>query len=274
MKYQWRQSFYLMGVISLMMALTACQPSKPSTVISSQEFIEEDTTNIFGGSPVPEDADLAKAVFELRYQENSDHKICTASRISENTLITAAHCAVSDSIQVYQNQKLISKVLNKKVHPSYLQRKAEIQQLKQWKQGNEFDVALLFISENAETAVEFEIAFAEWSPETGPEHLTVAGFGWASYNAMTGSREGSNDLKQVDLFSRPSGRQEILSFQQSEGRGICVGDSGGPAFANESSGLILYGVAISVQNPGNASVCNGVSSFINVVHLRPWILEN
>jgi len=274
MKYQRRQSFYCAGAISLMMALTACLPSKTSTVNSAQDMIEEDTTHIFGGSEVPTDTDLSKAVFELRFQENSDDKICTASRISENALITAAHCAMSDSIQVYQNQKLASKVLTKKVHPSYLERKAQIQREKQWTQGNEFDVALLFISDSDETSVEFEIASEEWSSTQGAEQLTVAGFGWASYNAMSGAREGTNDLKQVDLESRPSERKEILSFQQTQGRGICVGDSGGPAFASSPSGLILYGVAISVQNPGDASVCKGVSSFINVVHLRSWIAEN
>jgi len=275
MKYQRRPSVYFTGVIALMMALSACLPSKNSTVNSSQDTIEEeDTTNIFGGSTVSEDADLSKAIFELRYHENSDDKICTASRISQNALITAAHCAMSDNIQVYQNQKLVSQVLKKKVHPSYLERKAQIQREKQWTQGNEFDVALLFISENNETSVEFGIASEEWTSTGIPDQLTVAGFGWASYNAMTGAREGSTDLKQVELKSRPAGRKEILSFEQNQGRGICVGDSGGPAFASTASGLVLYGVAISVQNPGDASVCKGVSSFINIAHLRSWIVEN
>jgi hypothetical protein len=257
----------------------SCHSSKSSSA-SAGEAIELDdngTTEIFGGTPVSDDDELTTAVFQLKFTVNGDDNICTASRIGPRTLITAAHCAQSEKIQAWQQGKLFAEISEKIVHPKYLERKSQITRKKQWTQGNEFDVALLFLPSSLSASGGhpegsiFDLVDGDWTPTENSEPIWAAGFGWASYNAMSGARGGDNELKQVEMKSRSSERKEILSFLQTEGKGICVGDSGGPAFSNFQQKLKLYGVAISVQNPGNASVCQGASSFINVARLRPWI---
>ncbi len=275
----WKSLLLISFALLIMGTSLSCKPSKSSTADAGEaiELDDDKTTKIFGGTPVADGDDLAKVIFQLKFTVGGDENICTASRIGPRTLITAAHCAQSETIQVWQQGKRVAEISEKIVHPKYLERKAEITREKQWTQGNEFDVALLrlppsLIDENSQVPGPiFELIERGWTGNQETENLSAAGFGWASYNAMTGSRGGDTNLKQVGLIAQASPRNEILSFRQSEGKGICVGDSGGPAFSKSTQHLTLYGVAISVQNPGKASVCEGGSSFINIGFLRTWI---
>lgn len=65
---------------------------------------------------------------------------------------------------------------------------------------------------------------------------------------------------------------EIIPVDNSQGKGICAGDSGGAAFAQRADGVfVVTGVASTVGNPLGDEPCALVGNYMNVSFHKPWI---
>ena len=65
---------------------------------------------------------------------------------------------------------------------------------------------------------------------------------------------------------------EIIPVDNSQGKGICAGDSGGAAFAQGTDGVyVVTGVASFVSNPLGEEPCALIGSYMNVSFHRSWI---
>ncbi len=269
--------FGILAVLGVF-ALAACQPIRKSGFSSGDTGGEIETSGrsaqIFGGQSISKEDPLSEAILELRFAVGGDEKSCSAARILPRVLLTAAHCIVADEIRVLEKGEVIAVVGRSqlKVHPVYQTRKAEIESKEQWKQGNEYDVAMIFLPENLEVKPGIRLFELKNERLGAGDLVSVAGYGWSSYNVLTGERQGSTDLKKTELELKESKQKEILVFSQQEGKGICVGDSGGPAFLQEEK-LILVGVASDVRNPGDPMACEGVSRFVKLGSVIPWIQD-
>jgi hypothetical protein len=65
---------------------------------------------------------------------------------------------------------------------------------------------------------------------------------------------------------------EVIPVDNSQGKGICAGDSGGAAFAQKLDGVyVVTGVASFVSNPLGDEPCALVGNYTSVSFHRPWI---
>lgn len=80
--------------------------------------------------------------------------------------------------------------------------------------------------------------------------------------------------KILSIFEVPQGQQEFLWLNQNDGRGVCSGDSGGPAFINMGGLSVQVGVAHAVFQLNSAENCSQISVSTNVRYYKDWLEKN
>ena len=256
--------------------------SRLSGAIENLKLPSLDDPTIFGGIKITAAAP-STGVAGIRFLDaNLDVQTCSGALLNSDTVLTAAHCVPSDATEFVvffgtHLENLHSGVTRSVqqiiVHPKFEARHLQIQADAAWNESNEFDLALLKLSAAA-PANERLFKLPDQLPSIGIQRLMhVAGFGIMSYNRLVGQGQGAKELRETMLARLANFQTGVLEFSQGNGTGICVGDSGGPAFSESNQSRVLYGIASEVRNPGQADVCAGTSRFIDVLSQRPWIDE-
>jgi hypothetical protein len=99
------------------------------------------------------------------------------------------------------------------------------------------------------------------------EIVTLAGFGISN-----GDGEGAGKLRMVDVkIAKAKYSQTEVSLDQHNHKGACHGDSGGPAFVqNSDGGLLLWGVTSrGIDDPTDH--CVGESVYTRIQPYSRWI---
>jgi hypothetical protein len=108
--------------------------------------------------------------------------------------------------------------------------------------------------------------------------FTALGYGQITgFTNLDGKIQGNGILRHVDLkVHNLSSNQKTFYVSQVDGKGICHGDSGGPALMRYLDKNYIVGVASAVNwVPGkNLDTCSYQSEFVNVQAHRTWILTN
>ena len=251
-------------------------------------------TGIIGGQAVASGSEIASHTVLLIDSERG--AICTASILSSRWLITAAHCV--DGANVARliigfdmsldhlignvsraNARLVEKAV---VQPRYADTQAKLAALK--KAANDAhrdldqseldkvkdwgDLALVKIDQDLPATFTPAALLPISASLARGESVVLAGYG------RTGSADDSKsgELMQADVpLGDPFwGTSEVLT-DQTQGRGACHGDSGGPAYARVGGQLMLFGVTSRGMgdHTGNECVHSGVYTNINAY--RAWI---
>ncbi len=187
---------------------------------------------IVNGTTVREnDADSQEVVMLMTRSEEGQVSICTASAISSDVLVTAAHC-VPDSAQDivvslhssvscesgFDSRNDIAKVLDVAKHPDY--NPASKTYLKA---SN--DIALVFMEKKL--PAKYKIHDIATPSEIENQELLFLGYGTTGF-----TKDGTMILRKTQLPSQSVKidiKNKIVEVDQSAGTGICTGDSGGPA---------------------------------------------
>ena len=162
--------------------------------------------------------------------------LCSATVITANQLLTAAHCFVtkpvlSAFVEVDGNRIYGSKV---HVHPQ-----ANVNE----SQGTAVnDVAILDLEENVNRPT--VALLTSTSPAIG-DRFAIFGFGLDSYGQLGELRSGEMRINNIDF-------NYIVANYEGDGSNTCNGDSGGPAIFTLSNGTsAVFGVTSS----GTAKDC-------------------
>ncbi len=96
--------------------------------------------------------------------------------------------------------------------------------------------------------------------------------------ALTLSEEEKKELNEILLLETyfPKHPQaDYIFVDQTQGKGICQGDSGGAAFVEVEGDLVVVGLASHVENLFDAKLlCSYFGAYTNVLPYREWIESN
>lgn len=240
---------------------------------------EPDTTSgIVGGATIPYDDSLTSKVLKIQvvFETTSTktttrtlikekYSICTAAAISKRLILTAAHC-IKKNAQKYKVSIPIVGGEFVNFEADYLAIHADYE-----KKG--VDLALLRMPSDLPK----EVTILKLPERGQPFHLQVigaAGFGDTSGRPSHVTDNGVLRATYLDVISY-SPEAPIFVVDQTKGKGICMGDSGGPALVEHNEATYLVGVVASVTYPKKApkdfDVCQSRGQYTNIYPYLDWI---
>jgi secreted trypsin-like serine protease len=217
------------------------------------------------------DADKAliksHTVVVLNSQNPSTHSRCTGTLVAKNIVLTAAHCipvSLKDFwIVTSEYEFAVSErhqVTNVKVPDDY-----KSFNLPFVNQPNN-DVALVQFAGALPAAYKPIPWMSSFIPNQDRFWLYVAGYGVS--NEELGDTGELRFSKVVIEDALLNAQQSFMKGNQSNGQGICKGDSGGPTYIKFKNDFYVLGVVSAIVGG-----CTGTSYFNKTVFYDAWIQE-
>lgn len=255
----------LFTLTSLLLALVAC--GSPDRQLASSYDQASNDSGIIGGQDVADSDTLMKSTVGLILLMGDSQAICTGSLVSENVVLTAAHCVVGidGAVVVYgadlekaAKDKKYLKVTNVFVHPSYSEAAKK----------DSHDIALVRFEGKLPDSYAPTALLSDTSLLSKGLQVTLAGYGASSEE--NGDLSGSAVLRKTTVpLANPQFSKTEMSFSSSSGSGACHGDSGGPAFATVKGQTVLVGVTSRTTDPKGG--CHKDSIYTNVAPYKDMI---
>jgi hypothetical protein len=215
--------------------------------------------------PAREAPQFAPYVVMVMYRSGGDTSFCTASVITSNIVLTAAHCVsdLSDTRVFYRGglgKLALFDVTTVAINPDY--------KPNAWRQHFvSIDLALLRLKEPLPSSFQ-PVELADFGPIATGQRLRIAGFGRADEDVS-----GTSGILRVGILSVTGPKSKLLAFlvdPNGFGLGGCTGDSGAPIFAIDRP--LLVAVAIRAKGKGGYS-CGASTEAVQIGPQMPWIHE-
>lgn len=260
-----------LGLIAILFLLAACSQN------SSQNEVQPDSQpGIIGGRDVIRRDSSFKSTAGIIMVDDKSGKIlgiCTGTLVSKDVVLTAAHCirASEDKVNfiVYFGETLLDlRQLNvyrsgiaTVVHEDYeSSEKKEV-----------YDVGLIKFSGEAPAGYTPAALLKDEKYLKDGTELLVAGYG---RNLRYGrGNAGAGQLRYVKLNITDIKFSDMEFVSASLSKGICAGDSGGPAYVTINEKQYVAGISHRVLSVGGFA-CIYSSLFTRVDQFHTWIEKN
>jgi secreted trypsin-like serine protease len=261
-------------VSSMFLCLLACgiapPPTPPTPVPDS---------SIVGGQPTAAHSEIASHIVAILGSNIESDYLCTGVLIGPNLILTAAHCALDMqsgeavfstnlSTTSTKDRRPIERVVIQPRFPATLKRiqkqsekNSAPTRIKNWG-----DLALVWFTGNLPTGYS-PVQIGDGNSLTDGQTVVLAGYGQVDGRAQT-SAQGLNQVEAPILKAKYS-RSEF-SLDQSNHKGVCHGDSGGPAFIEQDNEILLMGIT----SRGSDATCERLSIFTRVSSFKAWIKKS
>jgi secreted trypsin-like serine protease len=303
----------LISLVSI--AITCLSCTKKDEVIETKakvlcsdgevKFDGAGLTGIVGGGLLKKDSSLAKGIVYIQTKDFEGYAyMCTGSLIAKDLVLTAAHCIEG----VKKNSDLTVAFTHQPECDASKNIKSEVIAVEAfrihsaWK-NPEFpnergDLAMIKLKSQAPAPWKPLKLATEFIPMENSK-IVVAGFGADSLSGKESSSVSlriavvaptqetekeyfgkvatSAELKKekISLLMENSEKDELLYISQSDGVGVCSGDSGGPSLMQDpSSGrFVQTGVASVVLRIEEDRLCGFAGGHTSIHFHRQWIEE-
>jgi secreted trypsin-like serine protease len=255
-----RECLVLTAAISAL-ALSACGKNTGSVAGSTD-------STIIGGTDATGSEDFAPVVVSVYNAAKGG--LCTGSIVSDSLIVTAAHCVdgkPSDLRLIFgtdirnEQTRTVKMVDAYKVSPLWPFRSDE--------EFNAGDIAMIKFSGGLPAGYRAAQILNDKSALQNGTVVTLAGYGISDGVAHTGA--GNLRYTDVKIQNAAYSESEVL-VSQTEGKGACHGDSGGPAYVRVNGQLMLWGVTNrGVNDPKND--CSVSAAYANILAHTDWLKE-
>jgi secreted trypsin-like serine protease len=248
--------------------LSACSPGNNETAI---EMESTESDGIIGGNYVTKADVIARSTVAL-VDLRGPAVICSGSLVARDIILTAAHCmespqtlAILFSTQVPTNLKQwrsapLRKLINFKIHAAYTD-------LSPTQMQNHGDIALIQFQGALPQGYAPAALVTETTVLKKGQLVTLAGYGMIERQ----SELSTDALRKVNvLLADPVFSEMEVILDQTQGRGACHGDSGGPAFVKVNNRQLLMGVT-SRGHLDPMDTCKRYAVYSNVRAFLSWI---
>ncbi|MCI0735211.1 MAG: S1 family peptidase [Beijerinckiaceae bacterium] len=213
--------------------------------------------------PAREAPQFAPYAVMVMYRTDDDTSFCTASVISRNAVLTAAHCASgrSDTRVFFRGSHgklILLDVAAIAIHPDYKPNAARQHLVS-------IDLALLRLADPLPSAFT-PVELTESGEVAIGQRLLIAGFGRGDEGTS-----GTSGVLRAGILVVAGPKSKALAWLvDPDGTGIggCTGDSGAPIFRADQPRL----VAVAIRATGNNGYsCGAVTEAVQVWPQMPWI---
>lgn len=278
---------------TLALALSACAPMKNNGVTASKSL-----DSIVGGeAATAQDAFTKSTVAVIDMFQGGT---CTGTLLAKDIVVTAAHCVQSgeaflqvgfgldlDKATTVKTEKsqfherftqamteledILQKIVDATVPGTERQQKifAALDEYKNWG-----DVALLKLKEPAPAGYEPAEILEDGRYVQNGSTILLAGYGITKpYSEQKPDDKEANILRKVEIKVHNAVFSETeVSFDQTEGKGACHGDSGGPAYVKVGDKLKLFGVTSrGLSDPDDS--CRKYSGYTYLPAHTKWMAD-
>lgn len=259
-----RGKIILIGIILLFMAACGPAPSNEQVLNASGAT----ATGIIGGKEVA--TNEAPAQVSVAIYNTLKQSICSGVLIGNNLVLTAAHCLGPDPRKLVilftqhvqkSIQDMARAVIGAIAHPNW---KPNLQRT-----TDHADLAIIKYYGTTPTGYRAVTVLPNTSVTTVIRNnslIVLVGYG-ASDDLK---KSGSGPLRQVmTTITNSQFSQTEVQVEQRQGRGACLGDSGGPAFVVANGVYYLWGILS--RGAGPKDQCNTFSIYTNIFAYVPWL---
>lgn len=204
------------------------------------------------------------AVFVVKVEHSGGPTAgCTATLITPRTLLTAAHCLPPDTTKISTTNITPAPASS----PTFVE-STEYRRHPSWTSGNPAanDIGLILLP-TASTLTPYPYDRADLTGFTG-KPLTAVGYG---VTTSGGSDNGTR--RYVDLTFRSVTAAHIVLGNQSS-KGVCFGDSGGPALHTFPDGVTRV-VGVHSYTQPSSSCTDGLDTRVDLygAFIRTWLMD-
>jgi secreted trypsin-like serine protease len=226
------------------------------------------TVAMVGGAQPAADG-AGRAVVML---DGSGGTVCTATAIGRDLLLTAAHCVQPGSEYKFLDNPASREAKLKSV--ARIARHPQFDLKKLFAHVATADVALVKLAEPLPARIPIAPLGGENEAVAVGDAFVVAGYGVT----VRGAEKLDGVVRAATLVATGQpGTLQIRLFDprtkgDSPGLGACTGDSGAPAFRQESGNFAVIGVVSWSTGPKLTAGCGGLTGITPIALYRSWII--